>query len=204
MNEESLRRVLESMRLQRDLCCDFLESLDIIQHNIQLSGITMLVPILAILPNLKHLQLQGNALGDAGTKSLCEQLPAIGLLSSLDLSHNNITDDGVVHICETLPNLPYLAQLWLDRNLITESGGARLIRATSNFLAGSMEEMFLGLDNGRLLGLPASFNYFFKRLIAFTRHFPLHFECALGDAARVREIMLSNYDVNLPEEVCET
>ncbi|QIV96662.1 Leucine Rich Repeat (LRR) protein [Allofrancisella inopinata] len=76
----------------------------------------VIIKIVSCLPNIKHLHLSGNNIGDEEVELIVGKLTG---LESLDVSNNRITDKGVGDIVSSLPSLKILN---LNYNKITDKG----------------------------------------------------------------------------------
>ena len=84
------------------------------------------------MPQLTHLSLYNNHIGDAGASALAKSLETskTTLLKSLVLDHNHIFNDGAVRLATALAS-SHLLCLSLQQNFISSAGAAALSRMLS-------------------------------------------------------------------------
>ena len=87
--------------------------------------------VLERMPQLTHLTLYGNEMGDSGACMLARALATskTTLLTCLVLDSNNILDDGAIHLATALSSNRTLLYLSLKHNYIKTAGAIALARA---------------------------------------------------------------------------
>ena len=106
--------------------CPELSHLNLGGNQLGDEGAARLARVLPLCPALAHLDLCGNWIEDEGTARLAAVLEQCPALSRLDLADNSIRDEGAGKLAGVLPQCPALSHLYLKRNIIGDEGAGRL------------------------------------------------------------------------------
>lgn len=100
-----------------------LQSLDLSDNFIEVSGTVLLVKALQNMPILRYLNLNNNKLGYLGAKVLSEALVNLRMLEELHLSNNLIQAEGIREIMFSIYTHSLLYVLDLSKNQMFDEGG---------------------------------------------------------------------------------
>ena len=128
-----------------------------------ITEITAILPHIAKLTQLQHLNLSCNGIGAAGAAQLGAHLEKLTQLQRLSLSGNNIGAAGAVQLGPHLANLAYLQRLDrpqlqhlnLSKNIIDAAGAAELgphLAKLTHLQHLNLSENFIGADGAVQLG----------------------------------------------------
>jgi Ran GTPase-activating protein (RanGAP) involved in mRNA processing and transport len=106
--------------------CPELSHLNLGGNQLGDEGAARLALVLPLCPALAHIDLRSNWIEDEGTARLAAVLEQCPALSRLDLADNSIRDEGAGKLAGVLPQCPALSHLYLKRNILGDQGAGRL------------------------------------------------------------------------------
>jgi len=97
-------------------------------QNIRPEEVLLLENVLSKMPNLKTLNISGNAIGSDGASHLVHALDRVPKLQNLDIGMNEIGPEGAYHLTQSFDRVPLLRQLRIGHNKLG-AGGLTLLSA---------------------------------------------------------------------------
>lgn len=109
-----------------------LQSLDLSDNGIELSGARALSQMLRHNTSLCELNLSFNGVGDGGAHALALALQRNITLQNLNLRRSNLTNHGALTLSRSIPRMNGLKELILNKNNIDATGLVALLDALQN------------------------------------------------------------------------